>query len=194
MLERINTLSIPFYVDNIIGTKWLVMQNKPLRKEPPFGITVVVATFGVIIFFTAILFRLSQNINLLSIGPFLVITAPIIILCSSVVIYLLYIVFKWATMDAEHFNKWSDEKLSGGDGGNANLTCKNGHTCRVLVNFSAPAYGENYMYRITGNPYLKPNAPYVMPESCPECGAEWVVPHRHKPHMPLKDVSDLQRK
>jgi hypothetical protein len=171
------------------------MHKKPLRKEPPFDITVVVATFGMISVFTFILFWLSQSINLLTPGPFLVITAPIIILCSSVVIYLLYIVFKWATMDAEHFNKWSDEKLSlDGEGGNANLTCKNGHTCRVLVNFSAPAYGENYMYRITGNPYLKPNAPYVTPESCPECGAEWVVPHRHKPYKPLEDVADLRRK
>ncbi len=60
---------------------------------------------------------------------------------------------------------------------NATLTCKNGHKCRVYVNYSGDGWWYDpekggYVYHIGGEPA-------ITPKTCPECGAHWEVPHKH---------------
>jgi hypothetical protein len=65
--------------------------------------------------------------------------------------------------------------------GNATLTCKNGHSCRVWVNLNGwdvDDVGESgIIYNIDGHDIR--NYSKVSPVCCPECGAEWLVPSKH---------------
>jgi hypothetical protein len=61
---------------------------------------------------------------------------------------------------------------------NATLTCKNGHTHRAWVNLNPHGFVRNYLkggitFHVNGEPIIRP-------ERCPECGARWEVPHKHK--------------
>lgn len=60
---------------------------------------------------------------------------------------------------------------------NATLTCKNGHTCRVWVQFD----GRGRWYDSEKGEYKLHigGGPAVIPDTCPECGARWEVPHKH---------------
>jgi hypothetical protein len=67
---------------------------------------------------------------------------------------------------------------------NATLTCKNGHRCPVWVQFSGR--GLWYDFEEGGTTYHIGGGPKIIPATCPECGAHWVVPHKHEKSKPLK--------
>ncbi len=90
---------------------------------------------------------------------------------------LAIILYKWVNMDSDQFNDWFSKPIM-----NATLTCKNGHTCRVWVSYSGRGFYYKDIHGDWGMTYRIGGSPIVNPDTCPECGAPWSVPHKHHEH------------
>lgn len=97
---------------------------------------------------------------------------PLIALLVFVVLY------KWVNTDSNQFNDWLFHKPIT----NASLTCKNGHTSRVWVDYSGGGWDQSDVHGIWGPSYRIGGSPTITPETCPECGAQWLTPQKHHEH------------
>jgi hypothetical protein len=83
--------------------------------------------------------------------------------------------------------KWLAKPGAPGEGGNATLTCKNGHTSRVYVDTISPNRKRKW-----GGGVDYWNVGIIRPEECPECGAPWRVPHKHGHKQDKPEICDSQ--
>jgi hypothetical protein len=97
---------------------------------------------------------------------------PLILLPVVIVLY------KWVNMDFDGFKEWFFNTRAT----NATLTCKKGHTSRVWVNYSGRGIHQNDVHGDWGLSYRIGGSPTITPETCPECGAQWSIPHKHHEH------------
>jgi hypothetical protein len=57
------------------------------------------------------------------------------------------------------------------------LTCKHGHECEVQVQLKGRGTWHDFIkYGTTHN---VDRVPKITPSTCPECGAHWILPHKH---------------
>jgi hypothetical protein len=104
----------------------------------------------------------------------------VVFVAIGFMILIIYLIW-WLTNNPGFFDWWHEASHSG----NATLTCKNGHSCRVWVDlfgwnsdYDEGFYYNDIVYNIEGHEVRRDSK--VNPQFCPECGAEWLVPNKHK--------------
>jgi hypothetical protein len=142
-------------------------------REQPSQLSVLIQIVLLIIFIVS----LSICLFLGTLEPMVVFAA---IGCAILIIYLIW----WLTNNPNYFDSWNETLRSTG---NATLTCKNGHSSRVWIdltgwnsNYEDGFYKNEIIYNVNGHDVRIDSN--ISPQVCPECGAEWLLPHKHNGH------------